>query len=148
MARKSCCSGGGVLQHSSATMSSVKRRGSRCCRRSARRFAIAISMQTWALFSRSARRRLYLSMSIALYNGWLELWYQSKINPRSLVPRGAEALVRIRHPTWGVVAPAYYIPGASDPFLHGLSQFVVARVLADSMQFAEANHKVQISIRL
>ena len=28
----------------------------------------------------------------ALYNGWLELWYQSKINPRSLVPRGAEAL--------------------------------------------------------
>src|SRR4029078_3589922 len=78
----------------------------------------------------------------------LELWYQSKINPRSLVPRGAEALVRIRHPSWGVGAPAYYIPGASDPFLHGLSQFVVARVLADSMQFAAGNHKVQISIRL
>jgi EAL domain-containing protein (putative c-di-GMP-specific phosphodiesterase class I) len=84
----------------------------------------------------------------ALYNGWLELWYQSKINPHSLVPRGAEALVRVRHPTWGVVAPAYYIPGASDPFFHGLSQFVVARVLADSMQFAAGNHKVQISIRL
>ena len=84
----------------------------------------------------------------ALYNGWLELWYQSKINPTSLVPRGAEALVRVRHPTWGVVAPAYYIPGASDPFLHGLSQFVVARVLADSMQFAAGNHEVQISIRL
>ena len=29
-----------------------------------------------------------------------------------------------------------------------LSQFVVARVLADSMQFATANHNVQISIRL
>lgn len=84
----------------------------------------------------------------ALFNGWLELWYQSKINARSLVPRGAEALVRMRHPTWGVVAPAYFIPGASDPFLHGLSQFVVARVLADSMQFAAANHKVQISIQL
>ena len=84
----------------------------------------------------------------ALHNGWLELWYQSKINPRSLVPRGAEALVRVRHPTWGVVAPAYYIPGASDPFLHGLSQFVVARVLADSMQFTADNHEVQLSIRL
>lgn len=84
----------------------------------------------------------------ALFNGWLELWYQPKINARSLVPRGAEALVRMRHPTWGVVAPAYFIPGASDPFLHGLSQFVVARVLADSMQFAAANHKVQISIQL
>src|SRR5262245_50819559 len=84
----------------------------------------------------------------ALRNGWLELWYQSKINPRSLLPGGAEALVRVRHPTWGVVTPAYYIPGASDPFLHGLSQFVVARLLADSIQFAAGNHKVQISIRL
>ena len=84
----------------------------------------------------------------ALCNGWLELWYQSKINPRSLVPRGAEALVRVRHPTWGVVPPAYFIPGSSDPLLHGLSQFVIARVLADSMQFASANHQAQISIHL
>ena len=84
----------------------------------------------------------------ALCNGWLELWYQSKINPQSLLPRGAEALVRLRHPTWGVVSPAYYIPGANDPFLHALSQFVVARLLADSLQFAAGKHKLQISIRL
>ena len=84
----------------------------------------------------------------ALCNGWLELWYQSKINPRSLVPKGAEALVRVRHPTWGVVSPAYFVPAANDPYLHGLSQFVIARSLADSMQFAAANHQVQISIHL
>lgn len=84
----------------------------------------------------------------ALCNGWLELWYQSKINPRSLVPKGAEALVRVRHPTWGVVSPAYFVPTANDPYLHGLSQFVIARSLADSMQFAAANHQVQISIHL
>ncbi len=84
----------------------------------------------------------------ALCNGWLELWYQSKINPRSLVPKGAEALVRVRHPTWGVVSPAYFVPAANDPYLHSLSQFVIARSLADSMQFAAANHQVQISIHL
>ena len=84
----------------------------------------------------------------ALCNGWLELWYQSKINPRSLVPKGAEALIRVRHPTWGVVSPAYFLPAANDPYLHGLSQFVIARSLADSMQFAAANHQVQISIHL
>ncbi len=84
----------------------------------------------------------------ALCNGWLELWYQPKINPRSLVPKGAEALVRVRHPTWGVVSPAYFLPAANDPYLHGLSQFVIARSLADSMQFAAANHQVQISIHL
>ena len=45
----------------------------------------------------------------ALKAGWLELWYQQKINVRTLVPSGAEALVRMRHPTWGVVPPAYFI---------------------------------------
>ena len=84
----------------------------------------------------------------ALCNGWLELWYQSKIDPKSLVPGGAEALVRIRHPTWGVVPPAYFIPATNDPYLQGLSHFVIARALADSMQFAAANHQVQISVRL
>ena len=84
----------------------------------------------------------------ALCNGWLDLWYQSKIDPQSLVPRGAEALVRVRHPTWGVVAPAYYIPAADDPYLHALSRFVIARALADSTQFAGANHPVRATIPL
>ena len=91
---------------------------------------------------------LPIDVDEALCNGWLELWYQSKINANSLVPRGAEAIVRVRHPTWGVVPPAYFIPAANDPYLHGLSQFVIARALADSMQFAAANHQVQISIPL
>lgn len=45
----------------------------------------------------------------ALHGGWLELWYQSKIDARSLLRRGAEAKVRLRHPTWGVVRPAHFI---------------------------------------
>ena len=84
----------------------------------------------------------------ALCNGWLELWYQSKIDARSLVPRGADALVRVRHPTWGVVAPAYFIPAADDPYLHALSRFVIARALADLVEFAAANNPVRISIPL
>src|SRR5262249_46640013 len=51
----------------------------------------------------------------AMRNGWLELWYQPKIDPRSLLPRGAEALCRLRHPTWGIVTPACFIPAADDP---------------------------------
>ena len=39
----------------------------------------------------------------------------------------------------GVVAPAYFIPAANDPYLHALSRFVIARALADSRQFANAN---------
>jgi EAL domain-containing protein (putative c-di-GMP-specific phosphodiesterase class I) len=62
------------------------------------------------------------------------------------VPRGAEALIRVRHLTWGVVAPTYFIPAADDPYLHALSRFVIARALADSTQFAGANHPVRASI--
>jgi hypothetical protein len=89
---------------------------------------------------------LPIDIDEALCNGWLELWYQSKINAKSLVPCGAEALVRVRHPIWGVVPPAYFIPAANDPYLHGLSQFVISRAIADSMQFAAANHLVQIAL--
>jgi EAL domain-containing protein (putative c-di-GMP-specific phosphodiesterase class I) len=91
---------------------------------------------------------LPIDVDEALCNGWLELWYQSKINTKSLVPRGAEALVRVRHPTWGVVPPAYFIPAANDPYLHGMSQFVIARAIADAMQFTAGNHQVQIAIPL
>jgi EAL domain-containing protein (putative c-di-GMP-specific phosphodiesterase class I) len=45
----------------------------------------------------------------------------------------------------GVVAPAYFIPAANDPYLHALSRFVIARALADSRQFANANHPVRAS---
>jgi EAL domain-containing protein (putative c-di-GMP-specific phosphodiesterase class I) len=84
----------------------------------------------------------------ALRKGWLELWYQPKIDPRSLTPSGAEALVRVRHPTWGLVAPAYFIPSASDPYYHALSQFVIMHAMADWMRFAADGARVDISVSL
>ncbi|HEX3442136.1 MAG TPA: EAL domain-containing protein [Pseudolabrys sp.] len=84
----------------------------------------------------------------ALSNGWFELWYQPKISPRSLQPRGAEAVIRVRHPTWGIVSPAYYIPAANDPYYHALSQFVIMRAMGDSKQFSVANNPVDVSIHL
>ena len=63
----------------------------------------------------------------ALKAGWLELWYQQKINVQTLVPSGAEALVRMRHPAWGVVPPAYFIRDDKDPHFRALSEFVIGR---------------------
>jgi EAL domain-containing protein (putative c-di-GMP-specific phosphodiesterase class I) len=84
----------------------------------------------------------------ALHNGWFELWYQPKIDTRSLTPRGAEALVRVRHPTWGLVAPAYFIPAANDPYYHALSQFVIMHAMADWMRFAADGNRIDISVSL
>jgi hypothetical protein len=68
----------------------------------------------------------------AVRAGWLELWYQPIIDTRSLALSGAEALIRIRHPTWGIVPPAYFIPDDGDPHLRALSDFVRSRIGATS----------------
>jgi len=34
------------------------------------------------------------------------MWYQPKIDLREMLLCGAEALIRMRHPTWGIVPPA------------------------------------------
>jgi EAL domain-containing protein (putative c-di-GMP-specific phosphodiesterase class I) len=84
----------------------------------------------------------------ALRAGWLELWYQHKIEARSLVRRGAEALVRMRHPSWGVVPPAYFIPENDDPYSLRLSEFVIDRAIADWRYLFDQHSETAISITL
>lgn len=84
----------------------------------------------------------------ALKAGWLELWYQRKIDVRTLMPRGAEALIRMRHPTWGVVLPSSFIPDRRDTAFHNLSEFVIARVIDDWRYFIERNGPVDLAINL
>jgi len=84
----------------------------------------------------------------ALKAGWLELWYQQKIDARTLVPSGAEALVRMRHPTWGVVPPAYFIPDQADPHFRKLSEFVIGRVIEDWHDLLNHQGPVDLSINL
>jgi EAL domain-containing protein (putative c-di-GMP-specific phosphodiesterase class I)/CheY-like chemotaxis protein len=84
----------------------------------------------------------------ALHAGWLELWYQPKIDARTLVRSGAEALVRMRHPTWGVVPPAYFIPEDDDPNFVRLSEFVINRVVEDWHQLLEQPGATDLSINL
>ena len=84
----------------------------------------------------------------ALKAGWLELWYQQKIDTRSLVPDGAEALVRMRHPAWGVVPPARFVPDDKDPHFRALSDFVIGRAIEDWRYLLESQGPVDLSINL
>lgn len=87
-------------------------------------------------------------VSEALHAGWLELWYQQKVNARTLVRSGAEALVRVRHPTWGVVPPAYFIPEDDDPYFVRLSEFVIERAVEDWHYLFGQQSSTDISINL
>ena len=84
----------------------------------------------------------------ALKAGWLELWYQQKINVRTLAPSGAEALVRMRHPAWGVVPPAYFVSDDKDPHYRALSEFVIGRAIEDWHYLLEQQGPVDLSINL
>jgi ABC-type dipeptide/oligopeptide/nickel transport system ATPase component len=76
----------------------------------------------------------------AVRGGWLELWYQPKIDTHSLALNCAEALIRIRHPTWGIVPPAYFIPDDGDPHFSALSEFVISRAVDDWRYFVAQYH--------
>jgi EAL domain-containing protein (putative c-di-GMP-specific phosphodiesterase class I)/CheY-like chemotaxis protein len=89
-----------------------------------------------------------VNVAEALHAGWLELWYQQKIDARTLVRCGAEALVRMRHPAWGVVPPAYFIPDDDDPHFLRLSEFVIDRATEDWRYLLAQQGPTDISINL
>jgi hypothetical protein len=84
----------------------------------------------------------------AVSSGWLELWYQPVIDTRSLALSSAEALIRIRHPTWGIVSPAYFIPGDGDPHFRALSDFVISRAIDDWRYFVSRHGGIEVAINL
>jgi EAL domain-containing protein (putative c-di-GMP-specific phosphodiesterase class I) len=84
----------------------------------------------------------------AVSAGWLELWYQPQFDTHSLAVSHAEALIRIRHPTWGVVPPAFFIPDDGDPHFRALSEFVIGRAIDDWRYFITQRGGIEIAINL
>jgi len=89
-----------------------------------------------------------INVGEALSSGWLELWYQPQFDMRSLAIRRAEGLIRIRHPTWGVIPAAFFIPDDGDPHFCALSEFVIGRAIEDWRYFITQRGGVEIAINL
>ena len=89
-----------------------------------------------------------LDAAQALRAGWLELWYQPKVDVRSLTIAGAEGLIRMRHPTWGIVPPANFLPDPHDPNFAELSFFVMSQAAADWSEFAADHGHIELAINL
>ena len=84
----------------------------------------------------------------SLRRGWFELWYQPKIDICSFAISGVEALIRLRHPIWGIVPPAFFIPDHGDPDFQPLSEFVLTQALKDWRYFASHHAAFDIAINL
>jgi EAL domain-containing protein (putative c-di-GMP-specific phosphodiesterase class I)/CheY-like chemotaxis protein len=88
-----------------------------------------------------------VDLAEAVDGGWLELWYQPKLDARTNILRGVEALARVRHPTWGIVPPSQFIPVDGDPQFRVLSEFVVSRAVSDWHALAQ-HGPIEIAINL
>jgi EAL domain-containing protein (putative c-di-GMP-specific phosphodiesterase class I)/CheY-like chemotaxis protein len=89
-----------------------------------------------------------VDLGVALQERWLEVWYQPKIDLRSLAVSGAEALVRARHPQRGVIQPIDLLPPAGDPLYRPLSVFVAQRTMADWGVLFRAGYPLKLAINM
>jgi diguanylate cyclase (GGDEF)-like protein len=98
-----------LLAHADAAMYCAKQRG----RNNFQFFTPGMSSAT------QEKVQLESDLHTALENGQLELHYQPKVNTKSGVVHGAEALLRWKHPVRGMISPADFIPIAEECGLIG-----------------------------
>src|SRR5262245_39071230 len=82
----------------------------------------------------------------ALHAGSLELWYQPKIDMRTLALSGAEALAPIRHRTLRVLPPEYVMP--DDPHVSAVSELAIDRMINDWRYFTAQHGHIEIAVNL
>jgi len=83
-----------------------------------------------------------------LRRDWFELFYQPKIDLKSMRLSGVEALVRARHPERGVLPPAVFLPGASEEDLLVLTERVILTALRDWDIFAEYGVGLKMAVNV
>jgi EAL domain-containing protein (putative c-di-GMP-specific phosphodiesterase class I) len=84
----------------------------------------------------------------ALQKNWLEVWYQAKVDLRSLRICGAEVLIRARHPDRGVISPVDLLPPAGDPLYRSLSVFVIRQTMMEWEHFAGRGFPLKLAINV
>lgn len=82
----------------------------------------------------------------ALDEGWLEFWYQPKIDFHRDKVVGAEALARIRHPEHGLFGPPDFLAGADGSLLDRLTERAVETALRDWQDFRVAGFNLRLSV--
>src|SRR6478736_7651948 len=89
-----------------------------------------------------------IPLGAVLKNEWFELWYQPKIELKTLRLVGAGALARASHPTRGIVPPAMFLPGAGSDSMHALTERVILTALGDWEDFAECGVPIKLSVNV
>jgi|JI10StandDraft_1071094.scaffolds.fasta_scaffold70158_5 EAL domain-containing protein (putative c-di-GMP-specific phosphodiesterase class I) len=84
-----------------------------------------------------------------LERGDFSLVYQLKVDATSYKPKGAEALIRWRHPQHGFVPPDQFIPVAEHSgAIHRLTEFAISVAVKDQVRMKELGLDLPLSVNL
>jgi diguanylate cyclase (GGDEF)-like protein/PAS domain S-box-containing protein len=84
-----------------------------------------------------------------LENGEFCLYYQPKVDCREGVIVGSEALVRWKHPIFGIIAPSQFLPLIeNDETIIDMGVFILKTVLSQMKQWKDAGLYLPVSINI
>jgi len=84
----------------------------------------------------------------ALRKGWIEFWYQPKIDLRKKQLVGVEAFARALHPKNGVLTPGAFLPGATESSLIALSEQALIHSLRTGLKFAKLGVNLRAAVNV
>jgi EAL domain-containing protein (putative c-di-GMP-specific phosphodiesterase class I) len=89
-----------------------------------------------------------IGLDEALRKGWIEFWYQPKIDLRKKQLAGAELVARAHHPEAGVLPPAAFMGGAAEADLIALSEHAVTSMLRADQNFFQLGLRLRLAVNL
>ena len=97
----------------------------------------------------AANLALVAQMQRAIETGQIEIHHQPKYDIRLGRTVGVEALVRWAHPQRGLLSPGVFVRLAeSTGHIRALSDYVLARALADQAALNRAGHALEVSVNI
>jgi EAL domain-containing protein (putative c-di-GMP-specific phosphodiesterase class I) len=89
-----------------------------------------------------------IDLGEAIDSGWMEFWYQPKIDLRKKQLAGAEAYARARHPMHGIALPGAFMPGASDAAIVKLSEMALTSALKAGVTFTKLGLHLRLTVNI
>ena len=91
---------------------------------------------------------LAVTLDEVLENGWLQFYYQPKIDLQRKCIVGAEVLARCRHPDRGMIPPGSFLPDADEESVRKLSRLALTAALESWANFAQAGFPLKLAINV
>lgn len=89
-----------------------------------------------------------VTLDEALAHGWIEFWYQPKINLSKKQIAGVETFARVRHPELGTLPPSIFMQGATETDLMRLTQLALGAALAAARNFSQLGINLRVAVNV